>query len=467
MVALCCTRRSVTACTWCARGGQCHTHSVTHRQYHTYTMSHIVTHNVTHCHTVPAGFWMPVVTSCTLRSVTACTWCARGGSVTHTGCHTQCHRQNVTLSQCHTQCHTSSHCPRRFQDDGGYVLYPQIGDRLYLVCPRGSVTHTGCHTHTVTVSHPQDVTQCHTQDVTHTGCHTHSVTHRILRTVTVSQCHTQCPHVTWFAQGAVSHTQDVTRTVSHAQCHTQDIAQCHSVTHSVPMSPQVPGRRWLRAVPADRPGGAGYEYYKLYLVGGAQARRCQVQAPPGPAPPGPAPTLLLTCDRPQRDVRFTIKFQEFSPNLWGHEFRRQHDYYIITTSDGTPEGLENGQGGACLTRAMRVTLRVGQRPGAEPPPTRTQLRCCHGNGPGAPCRDVTAELANQSAARPLLLRGGRGSRDPEGEAGGPRARGHVIPRPPPRWRGLAAEWACPSAGRGARWACPLHIWACLARALPP
>ncbi|KAM3656014.1 ephrin-B3 [Ammospiza maritima maritima] len=118
------------------------------------------------------------------------------------------------------------------------------------------------------------------------------------------------------------------------------------------------------------PGGAGYEYYKLYLVGGAQARRCQVQAPPGPAPPGPAPTLLLTCDRPQRDVRFTIKFQEFSPNLWGHEFRRQHDYYIITTSDGTPEGLENGQGGACLTRAMRVTLRVGQRecgPAPSPP----------------------------------------------------------------------------------------------------
>ncbi|XP_014117356.1 PREDICTED: ephrin-B3 [Pseudopodoces humilis] len=107
------------------------------------------------------------------------------------------------------------------------------------------------------------------------------------------------------------------------------------------------------------PGGGAYEYYKLYLVGVAQARLCQVP---------PAPTLLLTCDRPQRDVRFTIKFQEFSPNLWGHEFRRKHDYYIITTSDGTPEGLENREGGACLTRAMRVTLRVGQRPGAEPPP---------------------------------------------------------------------------------------------------
>ncbi|XP_050196725.1 ephrin-B3-like, partial [Myiozetetes cayanensis] len=130
--------------------------------------------------------------------------------------------------------------------------------------------------------------------------------------------------------------------------------------------PQVPGSGGYVLYPqiGDRldlvcPGGAGYEYYKLYLVGGAQARRCQVP---------PAPTLLLTCDRPQRDVRFTIKFQEFSPNLWGHEFRRLHDYYIITTSDGTPEGLENRQGGACLTRAMRVTLRVGQRECPSPTP---------------------------------------------------------------------------------------------------
>ncbi|KAM9250272.1 ephrin-B3, partial [Cariama cristata] len=122
--------------------------------------------------------------------------------------------------------------------------------------------------------------------------------------------------------------------------------------------PQI-GDRLDLVCPGVGGAGGGYEYYKLYLVGGAQARRCQVP---------PAPTLLLTCDRPHRDVRFTIKFQEFSPNLWGHEFRRLHDYYIITTSDGTPEGLENRQGGACLTRAMRVTLRVGQRPGSGPAP---------------------------------------------------------------------------------------------------
>nr|XP_041568105.1 lysine-specific demethylase 6B [Taeniopygia guttata] len=33
----------------------------------------------------------------------------------------------------------------------------------------------------------------------------------------------------------------------------------------------------------------------------------------------------------------------------------------------------------------------------------SRSRRCHGNGPAAPCRDVTAAPANQSAARPLLL----------------------------------------------------------------
>ncbi|XP_039571679.1 ephrin-B3-like [Passer montanus] len=170
--------------------------------------------------------------------------------------------------------------------------------------------------------------------------------------------------------GYVLYPQCHTHRVS--QCHTDDITQCQTQMMSHRMSPCLPrfleaGGYVLYPQIGDRldlvcPGGAGYEYYKLYLVGGAQARRCQVP---------PAPTLLLTCDRPQRDVRFTIKFQEFSPNLWGHEFRRQHDYYIITTSDGTREGLENRQGGACLTRAMRVTLRVGQRecPSPAPPPS--------------------------------------------------------------------------------------------------
>lgn len=101
--------------------------------------------------------------------------------------------------------------PCRFQNEGGYILYPQIGDRLDLICPR-----------------------------------------------------------------------------------------------SVPLGPF---------------STEDYEYYKLYLVQTEQADRCEILR---------SPNLLLTCDRPEYDMRFTIKFQEYSPNLWGHEFKTNQDYYIIS-----------------------------------------------------------------------------------------------------------------------------------------
>ncbi|XP_053908675.1 ephrin-B3 [Cuculus canorus] len=155
--------------------------------------------------------------------------------------------------------------------------------------------------------------------------------------------------------------------------------------------PQIGDRLDLLCPKGGILGSPPYEYYKLYLVGGAQARRCRVP---------PDPTLLLTCDRPRRDLRFTLKFQEFSPNLWGYEFRRFHDYYIITTSDGTPEGLENREGGACRTHGMRVTLRVGQRPGA------------------APESEGTAAAANQTSVPPPDFSPPGGSRWVFGGAGG-------------------------------------------------
>ena len=88
--------------------------------------------------------------------------------------------------------------------------------------------------------------------------------------------------------------------------------------------PQI-GDRLDLICPASNPPGprspSEYEYYKLYLVSmREQADRCEVMG---------APNLLLTCDKPNSDMRFTIKFQEFSPNLWGHEFKTLTDYYII------------------------------------------------------------------------------------------------------------------------------------------
>lgn len=89
--------------------------------------------------------------------------------------------------------------------------------------------------------------------------------------------------------------------------------------------PQIGDRLDLICPPLDTARSTPeYEFYKLYLVSSReQADRCEVSG---------APNIVLTCDEPTRERRFTIKFQEFSPNLWGHEFKSMHDYYIIGES---------------------------------------------------------------------------------------------------------------------------------------
>uniref|UniRef100_A0A3B3S2C8 Ephrin B2 n=1 Tax=Paramormyrops kingsleyae TaxID=1676925 RepID=A0A3B3S2C8_9TELE len=100
-------------------------------------------------------------------------------------------------------------------------------------------------------------------------------------------------------------------------------------------------------------GGEGAEFYKLYMVQRAQLETCTITK---------ADTPLLNCVKPEQDVKFTLKFQEFSPNLWGLEFFRGKDYYIISTSNGSLEGLENQEGGVCKTKSMKITMKVGQSP---------------------------------------------------------------------------------------------------------
>lgn len=63
-----------------------------------------------------------------------------------------------------------------------------------------------------------------------------------------------------------------------------------------------------------------YEYYKVYMVDKDQADSCAIKKDNTP---------LLNCAKPDQDVKFTIKFQEFSPNLWGLEFQKNKDYYVI------------------------------------------------------------------------------------------------------------------------------------------
>ncbi|TWW55205.1 Ephrin-B1 EFL-3 ELK ligand [Takifugu flavidus] len=65
--------------------------------------------------------------------------------------------------------------------------------------------------------------------------------------------------------------------------------------------------------------GRDYEYYKLYLVKREQAESCSTVLDPN---------VLVNCNKPEKNIKFTIKFQEFSPNYMGLEFKRNVNYYI-------------------------------------------------------------------------------------------------------------------------------------------
>ncbi|XP_061580059.1 ephrin-B2a [Cololabis saira] len=97
----------------------------------------------------------------------------------------------------------------------------------------------------------------------------------------------------------------------------------------------------------------GVEYFKVYMVPKEQLESCTITK---------ADTPLLNCVKPDQDVKFTLKFQEFSPNLWGLEFFKGKDYYIISTSNGTMEGIDNQEGGVCKLKSMKIIMKVGQSP---------------------------------------------------------------------------------------------------------
>lgn len=84
--------------------------------------------------------------------------------------------------------------------------------------------------------------------------------------------------------------------------------------------PQIGDKLDIVCPRVDGGVGDGVEFYKVYMVPREQLDSCTITK---------ADTPLLNCVKPDQDVKFTLKFQEFSPNLWGLEFFKGKDYYII------------------------------------------------------------------------------------------------------------------------------------------
>lgn len=83
--------------------------------------------------------------------------------------------------------------------------------------------------------------------------------------------------------------------------------------------PQIGDKMDIVCPRADASSGGREEFYRIYLVSRSQMESCTIDK---------TDTPLLNCDKPHQDVKFTFKFQEFSPNLWGLEFLKGKDYYI-------------------------------------------------------------------------------------------------------------------------------------------
>ncbi|XP_047226932.1 ephrin-B2a [Girardinichthys multiradiatus] len=168
----------------------------------------------------------------------------------------------------------------------------------------------------------------------------------------------------------------------------------------VVLYPQIGDKLDIVCPRVDGGVGDGVEYYKVYMVPREQLESCTITK---------ADTPLLNCVKPDQDVKFTLKFQEFSPNLWGLEFFKGRDYYIISTSNGTMEGIDNQEGGVCKTKSMKIIMKVGQNP-SDPVspkdiPTRTTYK------PGSPDDDRERNEVQEKQGKPKREGGGSNSND--------------------------------------------------------
>lgn len=102
--------------------------------------------------------------------------------------------------------------------------------------------------------------------------------------------------------------------------------------------PQIGDKMDIVCPRFDASSGTKEQFYRVYLVSRNQMESCTIDK---------TDTPLLNCDKPHRDVKFTFKFQEFSPNLWGLEFLKGKDYYITCESLGLTIHLIFSCGSAC------------------------------------------------------------------------------------------------------------------------
>lgn len=74
----------------------------------------------------------------------------------------------------------------------------------------------------------------------------------------------------------------------------------------------------------------------------------------------PETVPILKCDKPNspNSVKFTIYFVKFSPVPNALEFEEDKEYYFLSTSSGSKEGLNYMSGGLCSNFNMRFSIKI-------------------------------------------------------------------------------------------------------------
>ncbi|VDD94486.1 unnamed protein product, partial [Enterobius vermicularis] len=91
-----------------------------------------------------------------------------------------------------------------------------------------------------------------------------------------------------------------------------------------------------------------YEYLKIHMVSDMAFLSCQLES---------RSKEFVVCDGPNMSTHKVV-FRKFSPVPNAFEYFPGRTYYLITTSDGTWEGLNNTSGGLCISRNMRYQIYV-------------------------------------------------------------------------------------------------------------
>merc|ERR1719211_114359 len=92
------------------------------------------------------------------------------------------------------------------------------------------------------------------------------------------------------------------------------------------------------------------EKYIIYNVSKEEYDSCRISQTD--------PRVVAVCDKPDRQLQFTITFRSFSPTPRGLEVRPGQDYYFISTS--SRRDLHRRVGGSCSTHNMKVIFKVAK-----------------------------------------------------------------------------------------------------------